>query len=357
MKNFLRIFDWKQLINVVFALQIFFVVNVNAAQNAYLQLEIGAGKPIASPNIAVVKEKTDINFKVWITDTVTKKEVMPLNVKQCIYKFTSPEGLIDKTAPVTNAISSDKHSAELNVANFIADVKVTASRLTKGKLAVTLEAKVIFNDNSSLTKSYTINIDVVEATVTVYAKKPDMVIERQDNNGNKVSLYICNDNSGNPYPDSIGHSFWQCSIDETNSTYTSEQKNLSGKKFGLYPKNNQLKIFNLFSDVAGQILSDDSHLYSAGRTYHITVDKAKKLIDKTISQKKLATLKYNLIAQSADNCTSLCVKMCNDAGGVSPDGKGLIGILRDENVTGCRSISDQPIPNPYHHAVQIEAIR
>jgi hypothetical protein len=99
MKKILRIFDWKRLINVVFALQIFFVVSVNAAQNDNLQLEIGADKPIASPNIAVIKEKADINFKVWVTDTVTKKEVTDLKVKQCIYKFTCPEGLIDKPIP------------------------------------------------------------------------------------------------------------------------------------------------------------------------------------------------------------------------------------------------------------------
>ncbi|MDR1485473.1 MAG: hypothetical protein LBT09_11700, partial [Planctomycetaceae bacterium] len=221
----------KCVVFVVFMLQLSCVACINAAQNDNLQLEIGAGKPAASPNIAVPNEETVLNFNVWVIDSVTRKEVTPLNIKHCIYKLECPIGTITKTEP-TMTIAADKHSATLTSAILYADIKQTTKCLTKGKLKSTLNVKIVFNDNSSLTKSFSIEIDVVDATVTVYAKKPDKVVPRTNVKGKTIMCYVLNDPT-NPLHDSVGHSFWSCQIDKLNTTYTDGQKNLSGKKYGL----------------------------------------------------------------------------------------------------------------------------
>ena len=91
--------------------------NVNAAHNDNLRLEIGAGKPAASPNIAVVNEQTTINFKVWVVDTVTRKEVVHLNLKQCTYKVECKNCTIQNITP-NMTISADKPNKGTEVENW-----------------------------------------------------------------------------------------------------------------------------------------------------------------------------------------------------------------------------------------------
>jgi hypothetical protein len=145
---------------VVFTLQLFYVTNTNAAQNEKLQLEIGAGKPTVSPNVATPKEEAVFNFKIGVIDSDTGKEVNPLNVKQCIYKLECPNGTITKTAP-TMTIATDKHSATLTNTKLHPDIKQIAEYQTKGKFKSTLNVQVVFNDSSSLSNSFSIEIDVV----------------------------------------------------------------------------------------------------------------------------------------------------------------------------------------------------
>jgi hypothetical protein len=340
----------KYAVCAVLMLQLFYVANINAAQNENLQLEIGAGKPAISPNVAVIDEEVAVNFKVWVIDTVTRKEVTPLNVKQYNYKLECPSGTITKTVP-TMTIATDKHSATLTDTKLLPDIKQSAKFTTKGKLKSTLNVEIVFNDNSSLSKSYSIEVEIVDATVTVYAQKPDKVVERPDDTGKMVLYYVLMKDAIHQYDDPVGHSFWRCFVDD-NISLTSAQKALSGKKFGLYPQHPT----GNDKDVPGIIKDDDSHSYAASRTFSITVDNAKKLIDKTISTKNLPNLQYNIIAKSADNCTSLSVKMCNDAGGSSPDGKGVIGAILYESVPGSIMLPPSSVPNPYHHVIQIKKL-
>jgi hypothetical protein len=345
----------KSMVFAVFMLQLFCVASINAAQNDNLQLEIGAGKPAASPNVAFPNEETVFNFKVWVIDSVTRKEVTPLNIKECIYKLECPSGTITKTEP-TMTIATDKHSATLTDAMLYYNIKQTAKCPSKGKLKSTLNVQIVFNDNSSLSKSFSIEIDVVEATVTVYAKKPNNVVERTNNALGKIVAYydLSNNNT-----DILGHSFWKCSIDESNLTLSVEEKNIfqeiAGKKFGFYPKNDTINTNDVKAIVPteGKIVNDDAHSFSASIAYSITVDNAKKVINKTNVLLKSPYLAYNVLIVFGENCTSQCVKMCNDDTGVtSPNGEGYIGVIRDG---GKINVCPYTVPNPYHHANQIES--
>jgi hypothetical protein len=331
--------------------QLFYAANINAAQNDKLQLEIGVGKPAASPNVAVINEELVINFKVWVIDTETRKEVMPLNIKQCVYKLECPSGVITKVEP-TMTIATDKHSATLTDTKLHPDIKQSAKCATKGKLKSTLNVKIIFNDNSFLSKNYAIEIDITDATVTVYAKKPDKIVMMKNNTGKFVPCYVMND-PGNPLHDPVGHSFWRTQVDENIPTYSVTEKDISGEKYGFYPKNPLATILDLIFPVQGEIKNDNTHEYDASKSYSVTVENAKNVISKTDEKKKDNNLKYQIICILGENCTSVSVDMCNkEGGGTSPDGKGEIGVVIDEHST-LSPVFLQSIPNPYHHAVQL----
>jgi hypothetical protein len=349
MKKFFEKLVLKRVVFAVLMLQLFYIAHINAAQKDNLQLEIGAGKPAVSPNIAVVNEEVAVNFKVWVIDTVTKKEVTPLNVKQYKYKLECPSGTIIDTVP-TMTITTDEHAAILTDTKLHPDIKQFAEFATKGKFKSTLNVGIVFNDNSSLSKSFSIEIEITDATVTVYAKKPDKVVPRKNSQGKSIMCYVWKDD---PDYDFAGHSFWSCQIDTRSPSYTDDEKDLSGEKYGLYPKD--LTLLNLLSVIPGEIKFDYGHEYSASKTYSITIEKAKNLINKTIEKKKLATIKYCFLNNLADNCTSLSVKMCNvEAGCSSPDGIGRIGFVTSETAPLLFGI-DISVCNPYSHAVQLES--
>jgi len=106
-----------------------------------------------------------------------------------------------------------------------------------GEHSLTLSVTVIFNDNSTLSSSQSINVDVVDATLTVYADPPK--------NPSKVLFFP--DAVGYTGFD-IGHSFWKVEIDSGLVVGTNPQVsvidsgsnvsvniNVRGKKFGFYP--------------------------------------------------------------------------------------------------------------------------
>jgi hypothetical protein len=349
------------LLCVVFASQMFFAAaSINAAQSDNITLEISASKPATSPNVAVVSELTTFNFKVTVYNTTTRAiEAKPPNVKEYIYSFSCPNGTIN-SAPPTATISTDKHSASLRSATLLPNAPLSATCTTKGKFMATLNVQMIFNDNSSLSDSFSIELDIVDATVTVYAKKPDKVVTIRDPKTNEdIHYYIKMRDILTPYGDYIGHSFWRCLIDESISNILQEkEKNISGKKFGLYPRNGlDINIVKADDKVPGTVIQEkDNHVYSASKSYSITVDKAKKLITKTIELNESTTLEYNIAANNGvNNCTSLSVKMCNDAGGASPEGKGRVG-FRIYRSTGNILTFPNSIPNPYSHATQLNGL-
>jgi hypothetical protein len=153
---------------------------LNAADKDNFSLTVSAGKPAVTPNIASVNEYVTFIFVVSLYDSQGKRiEEIPAEVKQITYTINSTVGTITNVVP-NMAISTDKHSASKTVAQLYSGVSATAQFSQTGNHSLGLTVTVIFNDDSYLQMSYSIFINVVDATLTVYAKAPDKIVTRKN---------------------------------------------------------------------------------------------------------------------------------------------------------------------------------
>ncbi|MDR1925681.1 MAG: hypothetical protein LBQ66_15030 [Planctomycetaceae bacterium] len=340
------------LFNVILAMCLFFaVVDIYAAQNDNLRLEVLASKPAALPNIGVVSELITFNFDVRLRNTTTDQiELTPKNVKEFIYVFSCPDGIIDSVPRAATAtLSADKQTANIKSKLLLQNLYLSAARKSKGKLTTTLNVKMIFNDNSSLSNSFAITVDIVDAAITVYAKQPDRVLIIKNGKDENLTCFLLDD-PANPNHDAVGHSFWRCRINPQNTAFTIADINVASNNYGFSPIESIAGIRVLMT-VRGRLLFDNNHPYSASKTYALTVEQAKKIIQNTRNLYNSRDLKYNILSEKGgENCTRTSVKICNEVtGGNSPQGEGKFSVIID----GKNYTYPKPVPNPYHHTTQI----
>jgi hypothetical protein len=319
-------------------------------------LTVDVGKPPVTPNVATVKEKVTFNFSVSLYDKTNRRyieETPPDDVKSIKYSVSTCScGELLETSPAMVMVQNSVTSAATTQNWLYSSVSAQARFADSKKHSVTLTVEVVFTDDSSLSASKKIEVNVYEATFTVYAKSPDKIVFLHDPlTWRRIPHTVMNDPT-NPNHDFIGHSFWKCEVEQ--SLLSSQQhKNMSGTAYGYYPRNG-VPALAPTTTVLGELRSDTGNS-SASKSYAITVSKAKAVLDETaelLNPPWYAPLWYNLIAAGADNCTAKAVSMCGTAGVNAPDGKGIYGIIRNETDTFGIFLPFS-FPNPYHHAIQL----
>ncbi|MDR3267241.1 MAG: hypothetical protein LBT24_06710 [Tannerella sp.] len=347
-----RLFNFYRIFIITITLFLVCIAShVNAADSDNFSLTIGKGKPAAAPSPAAVNETVTFNFAVSLFNSQNIRiEAVPAEVKNITYTVTScSHGQITKNVP-NMVISTDKKSATGSARHLYSSVISVANFSQTGEHSLTLSVTVIFNDNSTLSGSLTIKVDVVNATFTAYAKGPDKIVFLTGLLGAKIPATVMND-PANPAHDFIGHSFWKCEVDQSLLSSQS-QKNLSGHKYGYYPQNPMPRSVSAIITRAGEVRNDDTHSSSASKSYQINVDNAKDVLNGTASLLNSSVLLYNILGQGADNCTAKCVSMCGTAGTDAPGGEGRYAIIINETDTiGIGTVFS--FPNPYHHAIQL----
>lgn len=348
---------------VIFLFTIFSLVHFSltgqctAAVVDRYRLEVSTGKPAASPNPAAIDESVAFSFIVALFDEQGNQiEEVPAEVKSIAYNVSCATGSIKQNQPVMN-ISGDKHSASRTQRLLYASVSSTASFPTVGKHTLTLSVTVTFDNGSSIKMPCAIPVDVVTATLTVYADPPK----------NPVPMAHILPNAIAVTGDDIGHSFWKIEVEKKNEWGTDRKINLLdangvpgppsqdvvGCPYGFYPVGwDKMTLALLAYDGT---IGDDSrsgHLdNAASKSYSITIEKAKAVVDETVNL--VSGHKYHLHNIGGKNCTKQCVHISNDVAGCNaPNGIGMIGWRPNENVI-LASPSFFPFANPYHHAIQL----
>ncbi|MDR2407830.1 MAG: hypothetical protein LBE13_06940 [Bacteroidales bacterium] len=342
-----RLFNFYQVFIIAIAVLLVCIAShVNATDSDNFSLTVDKGKPDASPNPAAVNEAVTFRFVVSLYDSQGKRiEEVPTEVKQITYTVNCDVGTITNVVP-NMVISTDKHSASKTVRQLYSGVSATAQFPQAGNYSLGLTVTVMFNDNSTpLQKSYSIFINVVDATCTVFANRPPTKI-----------LYSA---LGVPIRHCIstpGHSFWKIEYSAPPGTLTSNETSVVGKPYGHYPKNTLSSGKNVINVVDGKIRDDSSHSYEESASFSITPANAKNALAETFRLCNDNGLKYHLINTFAKNCTGQCVRVSNSfAHANSPTGVGTIGWV--DNANDAEGTYDPvPFSNPYHHAEQLKSL-
>jgi hypothetical protein len=341
---------------------------VDAGQGATLDgytIHVMKSQKPAEPNILTKKEVGTFNFYVELSHVGTKVEAVPPNMT-LVYQITSSDSsVIKEVLPKTynapsNTIKNVK--AKQIYANGIIDnnVRADVSFSLKGKQTVTLRVSLIKNnDGNAVADSETIEINVVTATCTVYAQKPEVKYDAI------LKQPYCSRSD-------VGHSFWKISIDDdvvTANSETLKQEILSycHNKFGHYPKPITNPVtgvevpatIKIMAAQAGQIFNDSDHSFTHSVTFGIKARDALNALLKTRELHNNVNLKYHLLDQFARNCTGQCVELSiNYAKCNAPTGEGTLGVqaFKTANIEWGLKIPFVEFRNPYHHAKGIEAI-
>ncbi|MDR0611030.1 MAG: hypothetical protein LBG58_13040, partial [Planctomycetaceae bacterium] len=279
-------------------------------------------------------------------------EEVPAEVKQITYSVNCTVGTITNVNP-NMVISTDKHSASKTIKQLYSAVSAIAQFPQTGNLSLGLTVTVIFNDDSYLQKSYSIFINVVSATLTVYADPPKNPVRMVHIDPNAICV------TGND----IGHSFWKVEVEKKSQWGTDKKitliddngtpqapQDVASCPYGFYPFGWNKMVLALI--VYNGVIGDDSpHSVGASKSYSITITKAKAVIDETID---LATgHNYHLQNVGGKNCTKQCVHISNDIAGCNaPSGIGMVGWRPTAN-TVVAAPSFIWFANPYHHTKQL----
>jgi hypothetical protein len=326
--------------------------HVNAADSDNFSLTVGKGEPEVAPNPAAVNEAVTFRFTVSLFDSQGKRlEEVPTEVKTIQYTITScNHGLIISTSP-NMPISPDKKSATGTARHLYSSITSNTKFSQTGNHSLTLTVTVIFNDDSTLSSSHSINVNVVDATFTIYACPPSV--------RKKIALV-------RHFYGDVGHSFWKIAID-SNVLLPNENPDLPsfpGNKIanhnvGFYPAPGmKTHLIDYVTPVDGIVRPDDSHTWYSSKSYSITPSNAKTAIAKVVA---VNSDKYSVIVAGGKNCTSQSSVIAGVAGCNPPNGNGLvwyhaINIIPDD--PGSPNGIYGPgvpwtCPNPYTHAVKI----
>jgi len=330
-------------------------VHADDMANKYA-LAVMGGKIPASPNPAVVREKVTFNFALALYNEADGRvEMKPAELKSVYYEIKSEEAILEVTQGFivqdsdTQLIPGNRRKATKNTEEDVAllsNVVVASSFSTVGRHYMRLAVTVTFKDDSTLEEEHEIGVNVVTANLTVYAAPPTR--ESQWRYRGVDYMYIGGD---------YGHSFWSVSVDP-DAGNLGAVASLNGAKCGFYPRDGKSMVtvlepmFRGFA-VPGSIGNDETHSYSAARSYEITFQKAKATLEKVAEQAASNNLRYNFIAKAnAENCTMKCNTVANTYAGVgAPTGEGKVA-WKLTDATSMRTIAIT-IPNPYHHAKQL----
>ncbi|MDR0605093.1 MAG: hypothetical protein LBG80_12395, partial [Bacteroidales bacterium] len=327
--------------------------HVNATDSDNFSLTVGKGKPDATPNPAAVNETVTFRFTVSLFDSQGKRlEEVPAEVKQITYSVNCTVGTITNVNP-NMVISTDKHSASKTIKHLYSGVSATAQFPQTGNLSLGLTVTITFNDDSYLQMSHSIFVNVVDATLTVYADPPQ--------NPSKVLFFP---NAVGYTGFDIGHSFWKVEIDSGLAVGTNPQvsvidsasnavvnTNVRGKKFGFYPDGG-IKALLALQVYDGEIRGDESHPYQVSKSYSININKAIEVVNKIVSLVSQPG-QYHVLNIGGHNCTGQCVNISNNTAGCNaPNGIGMAAWRPNANII-LGIIDFKSFPNPYHHAEQL----
>jgi hypothetical protein len=263
-------------------------------------IRVTKGQKPAEPSILTKDEEGTFNFDVTLSHNNTRIEEVPPNMSLIYLITSSDKSVITNVLPRTYSAPDNKtfnRKSKVIFTNGSVDNAVRAGvKFTlRGKQKVTLRVSLMRNsDRRAVADSESIEINVIRATCTVYAKKPNVKF----------------DFMRHPYcsSDDVGHSFWKISMDS--DSITSDDENfrqqillLNNNKWGHYPKGNIVVLTNQ----SGQIVDDNGHEFTHSKTFDIKADDALAALRKIKELHSNANLKYHLIDKLARNCTGQCV--------------------------------------------------
>jgi hypothetical protein len=351
-----RLFNFYQVFIIAIAVLLVCIAShVNAADSDNFSLTVGKGKPDATPNPAAVNEEVTFRFTVSLFDSQNKRlEEIPAEIKTITYTVTScAHGLIISTSP-NLSLSSDKKSATGTARHLYSSITSTTRYSQVGHHSLSLNVTVIFNDDSTLSASLSIDVNVIDATFTIYACPPPV---------RKKIAGIRH------FYGEVGHSFWKIAID-TNALLPNENPDLpsflgnkiANHKVGFYPvPGMKTHLINYLTPVDGMVGPDDSHSWYSSKGYSVLPSKAKNAIAKVVA---VNSNKYSVIVAGGQNCTSQSSVIAGVAGCNPPSGNGVIWFHAIRITPDDPSDPDNPhgiygpgilwkCPNPYTHAVKI----
>ncbi|MDR0610643.1 MAG: hypothetical protein LBG58_11070 [Planctomycetaceae bacterium] len=349
--NFYRVF-----IIAITILSVCIASHVNAADSDNFSLTVDEGKPAANPDPAAVNEAVTFRFTVSLFDSQGKRlEEVPAEVKTIQYTITScNHGLIISTSP-NMSLSSDKKSATGTARHLYSSITSNTKFSQTGNHSLTLSVTVIFNDDSTLSSSHSINVDVVDATFSVYACPPPL--------RKKTIIGVRH------FYGEVGHSFWKIAID-TNLLLPDENLDLpnhpnikiANHAEGFYPQAGMKNhLIDYVTPVNGTVGLDDGHAWYSSISSQITPSNAKNAIAKVVA---VNSNQYSVITIGGKNCTSQSSVIAGVAGCNPPNGNGLVHYHAFRiSPTDPTDPSDPNglygpgikwrCANPYTHAVQI----
>lgn len=327
-------------------------------------IRVSKGAPPAVPSMLAKGEKGTFNFTVTLSHNGIHIEEVPPGMTLA-YRVSSPEeSKITNVEPKTYGFppggiqyvrgkAVDANNIDSNVS-----AEVDFRDLT-GKQSVTLRVSLIRDSDSvGVADSETIEVEIVSATLTVYAdppKKPVSVIHVDEN-------AICL--TGND----IGHSFWKVEVEKRNEWGTDKKiklRNAEGEQnqasqdvvgipYGFYPLGWDKLVLALiyYEGTIGDDRNNGHFENAVSKTYSISVADAQKVIDTTIS---LVSGHIYHLANLAPgkNCTKQCVYVGKTVAGCNtPNGVGMI-TWRENDKISIAIPSLIPFANPYHHSQQL----
>jgi hypothetical protein len=327
-----------------------------AALDGYT-IRVTKGSKPAEPNILAKGETGTFNFAVNLSHSGTHIEAVPPDMK-LVYLVTSPIGSKITSAvpaaydfPPTGSQNAKSKLIDSNQIDTAVSAAVDFLNLT-GKQTVTLRVSLVRNsDAQAVADSESIEIEIVTATLTVYACPPPL---------RKKILGLRH------FYGEVGHSFWKIGIDSNSATGinphitvidsasdVSITASVRGKKFGFYPQGG-IKALLALAVYDGEVRSDESHPYQASKSYSINLNKATDVVNQTVS---LATQpgKYQVRNDGGHNCTGQCANISNNTAGCNaPNGIGMASWR--PNALSLFGVTDfKSFPNPYHHAKQLSS--
>jgi hypothetical protein len=347
-----RLFNFYRVFIITITLFLVCIASrVNAADSDNFTLTLSAGTPTVAPNPAAVHETATFRFTVTLHGNGQHVEEVPPGIKEIQYTVNCADGIITANNP-DMLISADKHSASKTVKQLYSSVSSSTQFPQTGDFSLSLSVTVIFMDNSFLFFSQSLFVKVVSATLTVYAKKPNKIVTLYGPLGKPIPHCVNTGDGG-----VVGHSFWKCEVGNLNLGFSVEEKMISGHKYGFYPNEDIPEGLKVLKNLSGILSNDDTHESSASKSYSINIGNAHNVLGKTIDLLKSKSLKYNLINQTAHNCTGQCVNISNNVAGCkAPEGKGLMGVVQAENDKN-GIFYPFVFANPYHHTIQIQSAK
>jgi hypothetical protein len=173
-------------------------------------IRVNKGAPPAVPDILAKGETGTFHFTVSLSHNGVHVEALPSGMS-LVYRMTSPDGtVITKVLPGTYVFPpanvQNMKAKVISSGNVDSSVSAEVDFLNLvGKQTVSLQVTLIRNsDSNGVADSESIEIDIVEATLTVYAAPPKNPVKMLHVSPNAVCF------TGND----IGHSFWKVEVEK-----------------------------------------------------------------------------------------------------------------------------------------------